>query len=57
MVLFNTIFGSMAYSVICDAQRETSLLVRYLITDTPACFILKLETAYKKLPNALLYKM
>lgn len=57
MVLFNNIFGSMSYSVICDAQRETSLFVRYLITDNPACFISKLETAYKKLPDALLYKM
>lgn len=57
MVLFNTVFGSMAYSVICDAQKETSLLFRYLITNNRACFISKLETAYKKLANALLYKL
>lgn len=57
MVSFNMIYGSMAYSVTCNAQGETSLLVRYLISETAACFISKLETAYKKLPDALLLKM
>lgn len=54
MVLFNMIYGSMAYSVICNAQGKISLLVRYLIAEKAACFISKLETAYKKLPDALL---
>lgn len=54
MVSFNMIYGSMAYSVICNAQGKTSLLVRYLIAEKAACFISKLETAYKKLPDALL---
>lgn len=54
MVSFNMIYESMAYSVIYNAQGETSLLVRYLIAEKAACFISKLETAYKKLPDALL---